>query len=192
VPIKNWDIGRMVSRWEIMNRRYPCFVPAFFDAVCGWPFSFPAINFQRWIFVTRSALYCLIWASALLVTLGGCGPSSGIPTADVGGTITINGKPVAGVQVKFVPEAKIRPSVALTDSRGNYEAQFVSSQSGVVLGPCVVQLSVFRGDSPHNYLPKEFNENASENPDFNLDIAKEGLKFDYDIKYDGEIPPYQP
>jgi hypothetical protein len=43
-----------------------------------------------------------------------------------------------------------------------------------------------------NYLPKQFNENAADNPQFHLDIPKEGLVFDYDIPYDGEIPPYEP
>ena len=74
----------------------------------------------------------------------------------------------------------------------NYEAEFLRTQSGVALGPCVVQFSIYRGETLQNYLPKEFNEEASENPDFNIDIPKSGLKFDYDIKYDNEIPPYSP
>lgn len=128
---------------------------------------------------------------AFVSCIGGCGPASGIPTADVRGTITVKGKPVEGIQVKFVPQAQVRPSVSLTDKNGNYKAQFVSRQSGVVLGPCVVEFSVFRGDSPKNYLPKEFNEEAHKNPEFHLDITEAGLKFDYDIDYDGEIPPFE-
>jgi len=132
------------------------------------------------------ALFC--FAAVLFAGLSGCGNT--IPTASVSGTITINGKPVQGVEVQFVPEAKIRPSIGMTDANGRYKAEFLSSQSGVALGRCVVQLSIFRGESMRNYLPKKFNEDAASNPDFNLDVVKGGITFDYDIKYDGEIPPY--
>ncbi len=133
------------------------------------------------------------WALVLgMIGLTGCRRNYEIPTADVRGVVTVNGRGVEGIQVKFVPEAKIRPSVALTDSSGRYRADFTSSQSGVPLGRCVVEFSVYRGESPHNYLPKEFNENASENPAYHLDVPADGLEFNYDITYDGEIPPYQP
>ena len=134
------------------------------------------------------------WALGGLALLlaSGCG-GSGIPTAPVSGTITLNGQPAPGVEVTFVPKAKMRPSVAVTDAEGYYEAQFVSRQSGVPLGPCVVQFAIYRnGNYMRNYLPAEFNENAAENPELNLDVPDEGVVFDYDIKYNGEIPPYVP
>jgi len=124
----------------------------------------------------------------LLLSLG-CSNSPEIPTGEVSGTITINGVPTEGVSLAFVPDAAIRPSLATTDSQGKYKARFVSTQSGVALGPCVVELSIFRGNSPKNFLPKEFNVHAAKNPDFHLDISENGLTFDYDIIYDGEIPP---
>jgi hypothetical protein len=120
----------------------------------------------------------------------GCGNT--IPTASVSGTVTINGKPVQGIEVQFVPDAKVRPSIGMTDANGRYKAEFLSTQSGVALGPCVVQLSIFRGESMKNYLPKKFNEDSASNPEFKLDVVQGGITFDYDIKYDGEIPPYVP
>lgn len=126
-----------------------------------------------------------------MIVVAGCRRYE-IPTADVRGTVTVNGRAVEGIQVKFVPKAKIRPSVGLTDASGRYRAEFTYTQSGVPLGPCVVQFSVYRGESTHNYLPKEFNENASENPAYHVDVPAQGLEFNYDIKYDGEIPPYKP
>jgi hypothetical protein len=129
--------------------------------------------------------------SILLVAVVGCGGTD-IPTAAVTGTITVNGKPVEGVTVSFVPDAKIRPSVGITDAKGRYKAQFVRSQSGVALGPCVAQFSIYRGESLRNYLPAEFNEKAADNPELHLNVTEEGVVFDYDIKCDGEIPPYEP
>jgi hypothetical protein len=118
--------------------------------------------------------------------------SLGLPIADVSGTVTVNGKPVEGVLVTFIPKAKFRPSVGFTDAQGHYQAQFVTQKSGVAIGPCVVQFSIFRGASTHNYLPKEFNDQAATNPEFNLDIPAKGLIFNYDISFAGEIPPYDP
>ena len=83
----------------------------------------------------------------------------------------------------------MRYSVGETDADGRYSADFVSSQSGVVLGGCTVELSIFRGDSTRNYLPPEFNSNPPKHEEFKLDITKKGQTFDYDIKYDVEIPP---
>ncbi len=127
-------------------------------------------------------------ATTLLVSMG-CSNSPEIATGEVTGTITINGVPTEGVSLSFVPEASIRPSLATTDKQGKYKAKFISSQSGVALGPCVVEFSIYRGNSPKNYLPKKFNVNAAQTPDFHLDITEKGMVFDYDIVYDGEVPP---
>lgn len=134
-----------------------------------------------------SALSTLI--PLLLIVTAGCQRGTGIPTGEVQGIITLNGEPAEGVSLSFVPRAMVRPSMAQTDANGQYRARFVSTQSGVALGPCVVELSIYRGDSPRNYLPKQFNVNAEDNPDFNLEITEDGLVFNYDIVYAGEIPP---
>lgn len=148
---------------------------------------------ERRMFVSRRTPDVVTWVLVVgVIGVAGCRRSYEIPTADVRGVVTVNGRAVEGIQVKFVPYAKIRPSVALTDASGRYRAGFTSTQSGVPLGPCVVQFSVYRGESPRNYLPTEFNENASENPAYHIDVPADGLEFHYDIKYDGEIPPYQP
>lgn len=139
---------------------------------------------------TVSLTLCCI-AFVLIAGVTGCGDPE-IPTASVSGTVTINGNPVQGVEVMFVPDAKIRPSAGLTDAKGRYKAEFLSTQSGVALGSCVVQLSIYRGESMKNYLPKKFNEDAASIPAFHLDVTKGGIIFDYDVKYDGEIPPYIP
>jgi hypothetical protein len=145
--------------------------------------------------VSMNAVRCFGSRIAMCLTLAvlvaGCQKPK-YQTAAVSGVVTINGMPVEGVTVKFVPQAKIRPSVGFTDAKGNYRAEFTNSQSGVVLGPCVVEFYVYRGDSPRNYLPKEFSEEAGKNPQFNLEVPAEGLIFNYDIPFTGEIPPYVP
>ncbi len=44
----------------------------------------------------------------------------------------------------------------------------------------------------HNYLPAKFNAEAENDADLNLEVTKDGVVFDYDIKFNGKIPPYTP
>ena len=139
--------------------------------------------------LTSLPLSCI--ASVILAGIAGCG-DDGLPnTGSVTGTITLNGEPIQGVQLEFTPSEKIRPSYGMTDSKGQYKAQFVTVKSGVALGPCVVRLFIYRGDSEKQYLPAKYNVDASKNSDFNLDVKENGLVFNCDIKYAGTaIPAY--
>lgn len=132
----------------------------------------------------------LILSSLLVViTAAGCGPRVKVPTAPVVGTITVNGKPVEGLEVVFVPEAKIRPGVAVTDTQGRYEAKFLNHQAGVPLGPCTVTISRYSDLSrASNLIPREYNEKAAENPALRLTIPKEGTAFNFDVKTDKPLP----
>lgn len=139
------------------------------------------------MFSPRMMIVPIALSFALLI-LTGCGKPA-IPTGEVSGTITINGKPAPGLLISFVPQEKIRPAMAKTDTAGHYRAQFLAKQTGVPLGSCVVQFKLHHGDGMRNYLPAKFNEQAVKNPELNLNVTDEGLVFDYDIKYDGELPP---
>ncbi|WP_339684621.1 carboxypeptidase-like regulatory domain-containing protein [Gimesia maris] len=57
----------------------------------------------------------------------------------VHGTITLDGKPLEGVSVLFEPENG-RPSTAITDAAGKYEAQYLIDEPGVKLGPGTVRV----------------------------------------------------
>lgn len=121
--------------------------------------------------------------------IAGCGPSVKVPTAAVSGTVTVNGKPVEGVDVWFLPDAPIRPGVGLTDSQGSYSAKFLEHQMGVPLGPCTVTISLYRdGQRVTNLIPPKYNENAAENPELRITIPKEGMTFNYDVKTDKPLP----
>jgi hypothetical protein len=121
-----------------------------------------------------------------IATGGGCGPAPKVPTAHVSGTVTVNGKPVKGLEVSFVPVEKIRPAFAMCDDQGRYSAQFLERQMGVPLGPCVVKFALYRDSTRMiNLLPVEYHEKAAQNPELTLDIPRQGTTFDYDLKMDG-------
>lgn len=132
----------------------------------------------------------LILGSLLMaVACAGCGRGPKVPTASVAGTVTINGKPVKGLEIIFVPVAKIRPAFAVCDELGHYNAQFLERQTGVPLGQCVVKLAFYNDAArAHNLLPATYHEKAAENPALNLDIPKEGTTFNFDVKMDRSLP----
>ncbi len=125
----------------------------------------------------------------LAITAAGCGPRVKVPTARVSGVVTVNGKGVEGVEVAFVPEAKIRPGIGVTDSNGRYQAQFLERQMGVPLGPCLVQISLYRDDlRANNLIPPRYNEKAADHSDLKLTIPREGATFNFDVKTDKPLP----
>lgn len=75
-----------------------------------------------------------------LVLLGGCGPADGL--ADVRGTVTLNGKPLANATIEFQPlEPGQSPSSAKTDESGNYRLMYTLSAVGVVPGKHRITIS---------------------------------------------------
>lgn len=65
------------------------------------------------------------WMSLIagMIAISGCGkPSVEIPKlAEVSGTVTMDGKPLQGAAVTFVPQSDALASTAQTDGGGRYE-----------------------------------------------------------------------
>lgn len=82
------------------------------------------------------ALAASVVAGIALVAAG-CG--GGHQTAPVTGTVTLDGKPAAGVVVEFVParqgDRMLPPAYGFTDARGAYVARDRKGREGVVVGP---------------------------------------------------------
>ena len=83
----------------------------------------------------RSTLKFL--ATALLTGfLGvGCGGGRGPQLGSVTGTITLNGEPLPGVSVTFIPEDQGSPSYGGTDLNGVYRLQFNQARASRCLSP---------------------------------------------------------
>ena len=86
----------------------------------------------------------LLLVSTLVAMLGisaGCS-KHGSDMPDLGtvqGTITLDGKPLAGVSIYFKPDIG-RQSMAQSDAEGKYEAFYLIDEKGVKLGPCTVNV----------------------------------------------------
>lgn len=91
-------------------------------------------------------------ALAGMLALAGCSskPADQPPLGRVRGTIKMDGQPLPGVDVVFVPD-KGRPSEATTDKSGRYDLSYIGSTKGAKLGPHKVLIrpaEISPGDVP--------------------------------------------
>ena len=76
---------------------------------------------------------------AVLLIVGGC--SDGPKLADVSGTVTLDGKPVPGAVLTFIPEnPEGSTSYGQTDAQGQYSLMFTRSKYGAMLGKHRVEI----------------------------------------------------
>lgn len=64
----------------------------------------------------------------------GCGAKTGPDLAVVTGVITLDGEPVPGVNVTFIPQGKGSPSYGGTNEEGVYQLMFNQKRSGAEIG----------------------------------------------------------
>ncbi len=81
----------------------------------------------------RAATTLLVLAAVTCLSLG-CGGGDGPQLGSVTGTITMNGVPVPGVNVTFIPQDKGSPSYGGTDQNGKYRLLFNQHRTGAQLG----------------------------------------------------------
>jgi hypothetical protein len=84
----------------------------------------------------------LAFAVGLLVLACGCG---GTDLGQVTGKVTMNGQPLANVEVEFQPADNGRPSSGVTNAEGVYELQFSSQEKGALIGEHTVRINAAEG-----------------------------------------------
>jgi hypothetical protein len=84
----------------------------------------------------------MIWNSHLLTCIAlvfvasammGCG-NDGPELAEVTGVVTVDGKPVPGAVLTFVPTGGGSPSYGGTDTLGKYRLMFTDTKYGAMIG----------------------------------------------------------
>ena len=114
----------------------------------------------------RSRLETLSAVLILCFVLTGCsGGGTDLPElTPVSGFITLQGKPLPGAQVTFVPQNG-RPSNGTTDSEGRYELYFKAGVPGAVAGKHTVQITVEENmELPQNQqtvIPAKYNTRST-------------------------------
>jgi len=148
-----------------------------------------------------------IAASLTLALLCGCGGSDedNIKLVPVSGTITLNGKPMAGAKVTFNPSAENKDSTVGVDEtgpEGNYKLKF-KSRSGIAPGKYTVIVEpalvvdmakvpeAFKDDpymarigaeAAAGVTAKKKSTPAGEKSEFPAEVDDRGGSFDFDVK----------
>jgi hypothetical protein len=100
----------------------------------------------------------------LLVVAVGCGQGNdGFAYQPVSGTVTVDGEPAAGLTVAFVPQGTAlnsgRPSSAVTDETGRYEAKTLDGKQGAAIGEHLVSISSEKMDQ--ETIPSRYNKQST-------------------------------
>ena len=99
---------------------------------------------------------------AALAAIGGCGPSQDLPELGlVTGTVTLDGTPQPGLQVRFEPQAAAL-SVGVTDASGRYELRYTNEVKGAAVGKHTVRIEAFEdadaaGQGAAVVIPPRYN-----------------------------------
>ena len=108
---------------------------------------------------TASRQIVMAAACLLLLIPCGCGSGDRPPLGTVHGTITLDGKPLAGASVIFEPVEPARASAGFTDDDGKYELIYIRRDKGAKVGAHLVRISVAQsGKFP--LLPPRYNRQS--------------------------------
>ena len=100
-------------------------------------------------------LTSFVWPLAISsLLLSGCQKSDRPPLGRVTGTITLDGRPLAGAGISFQQEG-FHPSLGRTDTEGRYTLVYLRDVEGAVLGRHEVKIDVIPGQegAPQRRLP---------------------------------------
>lgn len=122
--------------------------------------------------------------SIVLFGIVGCSGSTDQPElAEVSGVVTLDGKPVPGVNILFQPESG-RAAVGMTDDEGRYELEYVYGVSGCKMGSNTVGFDWPPGSANAVGIPPKYNGDAA----FKFDVKPGSNTFDLKMESDGSKP----
>jgi len=124
-------------------------------------------------------LYCLVLPVAIGVH--GCSAGDHPELGTVHGTVTLDGRPLAGACVVFQPSPKGRASSGLTDKTGRYELIYLREIKGAKVGPHRVRITTASEEHPDERLPARYHHEtiltaevqSGENPPRNFHLTSD-------------------
>jgi len=130
---------------------------------------------------------------AIAAALVGCGGGDSVDTGEVTGKVTMDGKPLEGAILTFIPESG-RPSYAETDAEGMYELQYTRGQTGALIGTHTVQISTEKQGDPDSDDPEDQKSRKEEVPaKYNVDseltvkVDPGSNEHNFELESEGEI-----
>lgn len=113
----------------------------------------------------------------LALISAGCGSGDRPPLGYVAGKVSVNGEPLSGAIVTFMPESG-RPAVGTTDETGFYEIQYVQGVKGCKVGPNWVMFAVPTGGNVSQPIPAKYQSKS----DLQAEVKSGKNTFDFDLE----------
>lgn len=115
----------------------------------------------------RSFVSLLRWGMAVAVVCHvGCQGGDRPPLGRVSGVVTLDGEPLAGMEISFTPQSG-RPSLGVTDAAGRYELTYVGATKGAKVGRHRVTIAAPLPDLDDEKQPSGGGRPASLPPRYN-------------------------
>ncbi len=108
-----------------------------------------------------NTLTCIMLLLMSIMMLG-CG-TDGPELAEVTGVVTVDGKPVPGAVLTFVPTSGGSPSYGGTDTKGKYRLMFTDTKYGAMLGDHEVEIATNKPSASEIAEMKAEGQTVNEN-----------------------------
>ena len=118
-------------------------------------------------------------AALALVLAAGC--RGEVELGNVEGTVTMDGKPLDGATVKFIPVNRGRPAVGMTGPDGRYELQYSATDSGALVGPMKVEITTGDPEQPKLFpetVPARYNTKSA----LTAEVGSGSNPFDFELQ----------
>ena len=111
---------------------------------------------------SRNGRRSVLFAAILLpICLLGCSSSEVPELGDVYGKVTLDGTPVAGLNILFTPETG-RAAGGITDPEGSYELKYLEGYGGCKIGPAKVTFEWSPGVEASVSIPAKYMQEGSD------------------------------
>lgn len=94
--------------------------------------------------ITRRCSLAGVFISAAMLLAAGCGGEG--KTIKVAGVVTLDGKPLSGATVTFIPVGEGRAASGMTDADGNFRLTTFRTEDGALAGEYKVTVAVTEAD----------------------------------------------
>lgn len=127
----------------------------------------------------RSRLATTLVITAMALTAVGCGRRDLPDLGRVQGTVTLDGKPLAGANVFFYPQSGGRTAVGVVDSQGKYELIYTYDVKGTKIGVNSVSVAYPQGEDVKGPpIPAKYGAKS----ELQADVKAGKNTFDFELK----------
>lgn len=125
----------------------------------------------------------MVLPASFLIACHGCGGQAAKtpPLAQVTGTVTLDGRPLAEARVDFEPKASAATAHGLTDASGKYTLYYTQGVKGAAIGPHVVRIEASPMPDASGKMPAQVPAKYNMNSTLTAEVKAGDNTFDFPL-----------